>query len=59
VNWKKIGDDASKALDADHDGKLTINDFKILQKKYFGALTSMLPSSAGFGAAFYMGFKWR
>ena len=48
----------TKKLDVDNDGKFTIKDVKIIAKRFLQILAYKLPSSAGFCAAFYFGFKF-
>ncbi len=46
-----------KILDQDGDGKLTYNDFLIIENKYLNLLSRRIPSSTGFGTAFWFGYR--
>jgi hypothetical protein len=56
-NWKNIENSMVKILDQDGDGKLTYNDFLIIENKYLNLLSRRIPSSTGFGTAFWFGYR--
>jgi len=46
------------AIDADKDGKITQNDFKIILSKFTKSLSTHMISGAGFTAGFWLGFRY-
>ncbi|KAI8591833.1 hypothetical protein BDZ88DRAFT_409817 [Geranomyces variabilis] len=58
VNWQKVEGVLIGTVDQDGDGKLTHKDMQIATGRMIHNLTSDLPSSAGFAAAFALGFRY-
>ncbi|KAJ3282721.1 hypothetical protein HK104_010759 [Borealophlyctis nickersoniae] len=57
VNWPRVETLMIGKIDQDGDGKLTGKDFQVGAGRLLHNLTSDLPSSVGFGAAFWLGFS--
>jgi uncharacterized membrane protein (Fun14 family) len=58
VNWEKIEKSVVGKIDQDGDGKLTHNDIKVGALKLIHNISTDLPSTAGFAAAFFLGFRY-
>ncbi|KAJ3076697.1 hypothetical protein HDU98_001159 [Podochytrium sp. JEL0797] len=58
INWDDINKKITGGLDADGDGKLTANDFKVMGARLVQNLSTDLPSAGGFGAAFFLGWRY-
>ncbi|KAI8905081.1 FUN14 family-domain-containing protein, partial [Gorgonomyces haynaldii] len=58
INWSKLEQYMVKSLDADGDGKLTKNDVVVGASRIVRNLGSDFPSSAGFVAAFWIGYRY-
>ncbi|KAJ3150786.1 hypothetical protein HDU86_006295 [Geranomyces michiganensis] len=58
VNWQKVEGALIGTVDQDGDGKLTHKDVQIATGRMIHNLTTDLPSSAGFAAAFALGFRY-
>ena len=48
----------TKIVDADGDGKITSNDFKLIAKKVLKLATTKMISGAGFSTGFWVGFRY-
>ena len=57
INWNNIQRDLEKKLDLNEDGRFDLEDVRVLFKRFMRILTNQLPSSAGFAAAFLLGFR--
>ncbi|TPX67229.1 hypothetical protein SpCBS45565_g03890 [Spizellomyces sp. 'palustris'] len=58
VNWPRVENLLIGKVDQDGDGKLTHKDLQIGVTRLLRNLTTDLPSSAGFAAAFAVGFRY-
>ncbi|KAJ3022792.1 hypothetical protein HKX48_005268 [Thoreauomyces humboldtii] len=58
VNWPKVENFMIGRVDEDGDGKLTGKDLQIKATRMLHNLTTDFPSSAGFAAAFAIGFRY-
>ncbi|KAJ3030799.1 UNVERIFIED_CONTAM: hypothetical protein HDU68_007716 [Siphonaria sp. JEL0065] len=58
VDWTKFEGLAVQRLDVNKDGKLDIEDAKIIAARLLHNLTTDLPSAGGFSAAFFIGFRY-
>ncbi|KAJ3415049.1 hypothetical protein HDV05_005575 [Chytridiales sp. JEL 0842] len=58
INWPRIEELVVGKLDVDKDGKFTQNDLKVAGLRLVHNLSSDLPSSTGFAAAFVLGFRY-
>ncbi len=56
-NWEAVNSGFVRALDADGDGKITINDVKSHADKVISILGFNVPGGAAFGAAFLVGLR--
>ncbi|KAI8614263.1 FUN14 family-domain-containing protein [Chytriomyces sp. MP71] len=57
VDWEQIETQVAKGLDADGDGKITQNDFKLMGLRLIHNLGRDLPSAGGFAGGFFLGFS--
>mmetsp|Transcript_18155 Transcript_18155/g.25844 ORF Transcript_18155/g.25844 Transcript_18155/m.25844 type:complete len:161 (+) Transcript_18155:173-655(+) len=55
IDWKKVQNDAIKAIDTTGDGKVTTDDVKVYWKKLKALLTNGIPSASGFTMGFLYG----
>ena len=58
VDYIKIVDDAQKVVDANNDGKITVDDFIIIWRNIRQILTVHLPGAGGFSAGFALGLYY-
>ncbi|KAJ1563101.1 FUN14 domain-containing protein 1, partial [Cladochytrium tenue] len=58
VNWPRVEQLVVGKMDADGDGRLTQNDFRVAGLRLVHNLTQDLPSAGGFAAAFVLGFRY-
>jgi uncharacterized membrane protein (Fun14 family) len=58
IKWNTLERLAKEKLDQDGDGKLSRKDIMIIANRFVKNLASDLPSSAGFAAAFWLGFRY-
>ncbi|RKO88561.1 FUN14 family-domain-containing protein [Blyttiomyces helicus] len=58
VNWPRVESLIIGKVDQDSDGKLTSSDLQIATGRMIRNLTEDLPSSTGFAAAFFLGFRY-
>jgi uncharacterized membrane protein (Fun14 family) len=58
VNWPRVENLVISRLDTDKDGKLTTKDLQVTASRIVSNLGNDLPSSAGFVAAFWIGFRY-
>jgi uncharacterized membrane protein (Fun14 family) len=58
INWQRVENDISKAIDQDGDGKVTVKDGKRLLERFLGVMKTGLPNAAGFGTGFYFAVKY-
>jgi uncharacterized membrane protein (Fun14 family) len=58
VDWAMAEAEMIKLLDADKDGKISLNDIHTLSSKLVSSLSLGLPSSGAFAAAFFLGIRW-
>ncbi|KAI9004233.1 FUN14 family-domain-containing protein [Gaertneriomyces semiglobifer] len=58
VNWPRVETLLIGQVDQDGDGKLTHQDLKLATGRMLHNLTTDMPSSAGFAAAFALGFRY-
>ena len=57
INWGRVSDDITKAVDQDGDGKLTAADAKVIFDKFTKMMQTGLPNAAGFTTGLYAGMK--
>ena len=57
INWAKIGNDVTKAIDTDGDGKITKSDLKTYWKRFIDVCSYNIPGRAAFAAMAVLGFK--
>ena len=58
IDYKKVTKDAEKIMDADGDGKLSVNDALVIWKEARKMLEFHLPSAGGFSAGLALGLYW-
>lgn len=58
VNWSRMEDYIISKFDQNGDKKVDVRDLGILSGKIIRGLAYDLPSSVGFAAAFWVGFKY-
>ncbi|TPX59840.1 hypothetical protein PhCBS80983_g02252 [Powellomyces hirtus] len=58
VNWPKVEGLLIGRVDQDGDGKLTHKDMQIATGRLLRNLVEDVPSSTGFAAAFFLGFRY-
>ncbi|KAJ3031922.1 hypothetical protein HDV00_008093 [Rhizophlyctis rosea] len=58
VNWPRVENLLIGHVDQDGDGKLTGKDVQIATGRLLHNLTQDVPSSTGFAAAFFLGFRY-
>jgi len=58
VDWAMAEAEMIKLLDADKDGKISLNDIHTLSSRLVSSLSLGLPSSGAFAAAFFLGIRW-
>lgn len=57
IEWNKIGDDITKRVDQDGDGKLSRKDVQILLNRFLEIMKTGMPDALGFGCGFVVGLK--
>lgn len=57
VKWDAVEAHMVRTLDADGDGKVTVNDANLLLQRLITVLGFNLPSGASFGVAFLVGLR--
>eukprot|EP01039_Chlorochromonas_danica_P003510 gene3510-3845_t len=58
INYKKVSDDAQKAMDVTGDGKFDKEDVKVIWQHLYDILAYQLPNAGGFSAGFALGFRY-
>ncbi|KAL2914414.1 hypothetical protein HK105_205981 [Polyrhizophydium stewartii] len=58
INWPRVESVIIGKVDQDGDGKLTGKDIQIGATRLLHNLSHDLPASAGFAAAFWVGFRY-
>jgi uncharacterized membrane protein (Fun14 family) len=58
IKWSTLERLAQERLDQDGDGLFTKQDIMLLANRFVKNLASDLPSSVGFAAAFWAGFRY-
>jgi uncharacterized membrane protein (Fun14 family) len=58
IDYKKVSNDAQKALDVTGDGKFDANDIKTLGNKAYDVLKHGLSAAGSFSAGFAVGFHY-
>jgi uncharacterized membrane protein (Fun14 family) len=60
VNWKNVNNfvvKQTKFLDVNKDGKIDINDARVVLSRFEGFMATTVPSVSGFGVGFALGIK--
>lgn len=58
INYEKVGQDLSKVLDLNADGKLSEADGKVLYDKALDVIGFNMPTGGGFAAGFALGLRY-
>ncbi|KPI85086.1 putative transmembrane protein [Leptomonas seymouri] len=58
IHWNIISDALEKVADQNKDGKLDMEDAKILWHRFMKCASCGLPSAAGFTSGFMIGYKY-
>lgn len=58
IDYGKVSKDVQSAIDADGDGKLTVNDFKVYWREFKKILTFNIPGMGGFSSGFLIGLRY-
>lgn len=58
IDYAKVQNDTVKLLDADGDGKFTVNDVIFAWNRIKGHILYHVPGAGGFSAGFLIGLKY-
>lgn len=58
INYKKVSDDAQRAMDVTGDGKFDSKDIKAIWERLYDILAYQLPNAGAFSAGFSIGFRY-
>ena len=58
IDYSKVQNDTVKLLDADGDGKFTVDDVIFAWNKFKSSIMYHVPGAGGFSAGFLIGFKY-
>ncbi|KPA83374.1 putative mitochondrial hypothetical protein [Leptomonas pyrrhocoris] len=58
IHWSAISDAVEKVADQNKDGKLDVEDAKIVWRRFMGYASRGVPSAAGFSSGFMIGYKY-
>lgn len=58
IDYEKVANDAVKIVDADGNGKLTVDDAKILWDRFKRMVTYNVPGTGGFSMGLLLGIRF-